>query len=99
MRPIFFCYKNICLSAFIICNDGTAESTCAGITRTFQEAQGLLRGWRSVAERMFPDDTALLEEIPHPNRVGLERLVEERPWILTDGCPAATLFRDLFEKN
>ena len=92
-------YKNVCLSSFVICKDQTAEQVCAGTVRTFQDGAKLLEGWRRVASCMFPNDASLLEEIPMPSRLGLGRLAQDKVWVLTDGCPAATLFRKLFQQK
>ena len=67
--------------------------------RAFQDGAKLLEGWRKVAARMFPNDPSLLDEIPVPNRLGLERLASEKAWILTDGCPTTTLFCKLFKEH
>jgi len=92
-------YKNVCLSSFVICKNQTSEQVCAGTVRAFQDGAKLLQGWRRVASRLFPNDESLLEEIPLPNRLGLERLAREKAWLLTDGCPAATKFRLLFKQH
>ena len=92
-------YKNICMSSFVICRNQTTEQVCAGTVRAFQDGAKFLKGWRRVAARMFPNDDSLLEEIPLPSRLGIDRLAREKAWILTDGCPGATLFRKLFRKH
>ena len=87
----------MCLNSSIICKDGTGEGICAGTVRVFCGGTKFLAGWRRVAKQMFPKDESLEEDIPHPRKLHLGRLPQDKPWLIGDGCCAATFSRECLE--
>ena len=90
-------YENVALSLEIFAADGTAENGVAAIQHTFPEVCDLLKNWRDVTCRIFPDKQEFLNKFPNPmnmTRAGIAK----HSWIMTDTCNTAQKFWKLLRK-
>ena len=90
--------RTVALSSAIVEVDGTAENQVAAIERTFAEGRDLLRNWREVTARMFPNRQDLLDQLPLPLKLTLARF-HNKGWIMTDTCNTARKFRRLLREH
>ncbi len=87
-------FKMIALSSGIQAEDETAVATTASIVVTFQDCSRILHGWRRVAKQMYPENTNILQQIPHSNELTLAKLGKGGT-VSTDNCNSARKFRRL----
>ena len=84
-------FKNITLSSSIIAVNGTSEMVVECILRTFKEGRGMLKAWKQVTKRMYPNRPDLLALIPEPSKLTLAKLAKGG-WVMTDTCNPARKF-------
>ena len=90
-------YENVALLSSIFVADGMAESGVSVIQRTFSEGRDLLKNWRGVTRRMFPDRQYLLYKLPDPMKLTMARLAKHG-CLMTYTCNTAQKFRKLLRE-
>lgn len=88
-------FRSVTLSSAILSEDETSEVLTDAILRTFREGRGILKVWREVTAREYPNRQDLLDLIPKPHQLTLSKLANGG-WVMTDTCNPARKFRRLF---
>jgi len=91
-------YETVSVDTAIIAEDETAECLSRCIEHTFNKCGNLLEGWRSIAERMYPNRPDILAGIPTHGNVTLVKLGKGGT-IITDGCSTACKHRRLLKNR
>ena len=81
--------KTICMSGSIIPLDGTAEEQSRAIIGSFHESGKLLKAWRDMTAKMYPDEPELADLIPQPEELSPTKLLGG--FISHDNCATANL--------